>query len=139
MWSEREYLKTCDNVHKLGLRPRFEPGEIVARGFADLGFEEFLILPSKKLLSVMTGNIAELADGDRDRLVFVPGVEQLVEILEERKCFLERIEFVDGVRWVGLARFLEEQISCESKSLKACLMNLVLKSFGKDAPRSKNP
>lgn len=128
MWSDRDYLQACDELHKQGLRPKFEPGEIVARGFADLGFEEFLILPSGKLLSVMTGTMTELAEGDRERLVLVPTVEQLVEILEQRKCYLEKIEFVDGVRWDCAAKFSDANIFSQSRSLKWGLMDLLIKS-----------
>ena len=48
MLRTRSFLTLCIQASQLGLAPRFEVGEIVGRGFADLGEELFQIMPGRK-------------------------------------------------------------------------------------------
>ena len=47
MWYTREHFEVAREAQLWGLSPRFEPGDIVARGFADLGYEEFQVLSGR--------------------------------------------------------------------------------------------
>lgn len=74
-------MQLCQRLADLGVRPEFEVGERLARGFADLGFEEFCILPGGSLMSLFTGHKSELAESERQFFVKVPDVEELVDML----------------------------------------------------------
>jgi hypothetical protein len=64
------------------LQPRFEAGDVVARGFADLGFEEFQVLPGINLLSLTAGTVKPLPFEHRDHFFWIPSVDEAVELIE---------------------------------------------------------
>ena len=66
------------------LAERFEPGDIVARGFADLGFEEFQVLPSSKLLSLTAGTVSPLPTEHASHFFWIPSVDEITDVLERR-------------------------------------------------------
>jgi hypothetical protein len=65
-----------------GYKPDFSVGNVVGRGFADLGVELFEILPADKILSLYTGKLANFAPEDRDRFFQVPSVDAVVDRIE---------------------------------------------------------
>ena len=92
MWFSREQFAICAEAKQWGLEPRFEPGDIVARGFADLGFEEFQVLPSSKLLSLTAGTVSALPTEHSNHFFWIPSVDEIVGLLERRgvPCILCR-------------------------------------------------
>lgn len=92
-------LKKCQRLKELGISSHFEVGECLARGFADLGFEQFIVLPASKLLSLLTGSITPLNDSDREHLFLVPDVEQLTQLILEKGGDLRFAEYIDRRTW----------------------------------------
>lgn len=80
LFSDPSFLKRCDELKALLGADRFSPGIKVARGYADLGYEEFLILPNNKLLSLYSAKISEIPPGHSQHFFWVPSA---VELLEE--------------------------------------------------------
>ena len=77
MWASRELLSLYQTLHRAGFRPPLREGRRVARGFADVGFEEFWILPARKLVSIVNGVASEL-QSEHERFFFaVPGADEL--------------------------------------------------------------
>ena len=99
MWHEPDFLKACETLKQKGRATRFSPGARVARGFADVGFEEFVVLPSGKLMSLFTGTQTELANEHRNFFFEVPGVEELIHELEKAGERIETIEYVNQRHW----------------------------------------
>lgn len=88
----REVLARCERLHKRGLlTPAFVEGEQIARGFADIGCEEFLLLPERRLLSLANGKMSVL-DRDHERFFFlVPSVDELIDLIERGGSDVEEI------------------------------------------------
>jgi len=82
MWFTREHFAICNQLKLAGLQPRFEPGDVVARGFADLGFEEFQVLPGVNLLSLTAGTVKPLPFEHREHFFWIPSVDEAVELIE---------------------------------------------------------
>lgn len=100
MWFTRQMFEVCQALKETGLQPRFEPGDVVARGFADLGFEEFQVLPGPKLLSLTAGTTSALSEEHRHFFFWIPSVEETVMLLEREGVEIRSCERKDGREWV---------------------------------------
>ena len=126
MWFSREQFTLCSEAKQWGLEPRFEPGDIVARGFADLGFEEFQVLPSSKLLSLTAGTVSSLPGDDSHHFFWIPSVDEIVEILERRGVPCVSCRRVDQREWFVEAQCGDELEAHQDGSLhQALLLTLV--------------
>jgi len=95
----REYLAACEQAKAHGLEVRFKAGDRVARGFADLGYEEFCMLPDRKMVSLYNGKVSELP-ADHERFFFtVPTVAQLVQELALRGQTIVGLEYRNQRSW----------------------------------------
>jgi hypothetical protein len=126
MWFSREQFALCSEAKQWGLEPRFEPGDIVARGFADLGFEEFQVLPSSKLLSLTAGTLSSLPTDHANHFFWIPSVDEVVEILERRGVPCISCKRIEQRDWSVEAQFGDELEAHHHGSLhQALLLTLV--------------
>lgn len=79
MWLTKNELAVFQELAELGLEPSFEIGSRVGRGFADLGFEEYCILPGNRLQSLLTGTITPLVDQDKGKLFGIFSPDELIQ------------------------------------------------------------
>jgi hypothetical protein len=82
MWFTKEHFELCNQLRLSGLEPRFEPGDVVARGFADLGFEEFQVLPGPSILSLTAGTAKPLPPDHQHHFFWIPSVDESIELIE---------------------------------------------------------
>jgi hypothetical protein len=82
MWFARPLFQLCDDLKRRGLEPRFEVGDVVVRGFADLGFEEFQVLPGPRILSLTAATVTALPDQHRGHFFWIPSVDEAVSLVE---------------------------------------------------------
>ncbi|MFO0417661.1 MAG: hypothetical protein ACK5Y6_10255 [Pseudomonadota bacterium] len=104
MWFTRQQFEICNQLRLNGLDPRFETGDLVARGFADLGYEEFQVLPGERLLSLTAGTISPLPTDHRDHFMWLPSIDEAIELIEQNGASLSEIERIDARQWRGTAR-----------------------------------
>ncbi len=100
MWFSREQFALCNELKVWGLEPRFEAGDVVARGFADLGFEEFQVLPGPRLLSLTAGTASTLPEEHRQHFFWIPSVDETVELLEVRGAHIRACMREEERDWV---------------------------------------
>jgi hypothetical protein len=100
VWFSREQFTLCNELRIWGLEPRFEPGDVVARGFADLGFEEFQVLPGPRLLSLTAGTASALPEDHRGHFFWIPSVDEAIELIEVKGAQIELCKREDGRDWV---------------------------------------
>lgn len=98
-WKSKEYLKCCQELREAGVLPSFRPGERLARGFADLGFEEFLLLPGSKLVSLINGKSAELVESHQHFFFRVFSCDDLANEINKRGFELLSVIFMDQRTW----------------------------------------
>lgn len=110
-WSNREYLEICNALSQAGLPTSFNEGDQIARGFADLGFEEFIILPDQKLLSLISGTTSALPVEHKKFFCWVPSVDELAIELARRRVEIIRMSWLDQRDW------LVEGQSCSGSSI----------------------
>lgn len=123
MWFSREQFALCNELRVWGLEPRFEPGDIVARGFADLGFEEFQVLPGPRLLSLTAGTASALPEEHRGHFFWIPSVDEVTELLEVRGARIEHCKRDDGRDWVIEMRVEDSsRVALRSNTLHGALL-----------------
>jgi len=99
MWFSRAQFEICSDLKSWGLEPRFEPGDLVARGFADLGYEEFQVLPGLRLLSLTAGTTSPLPEEHRHHFFWIPSLDEAVTLLESTGVSCLRCDRIDAREW----------------------------------------
>jgi hypothetical protein len=98
-WSQRSILEKSEKLHALGLRCELKPGVKLARKFADLGYEEFLVMPDFRLLSLCTGDCREIVPGEEAHFFVVPSVDFMIERIDVLGYDILRVDYIDRRIW----------------------------------------
>lgn len=122
MWFSREQFTLAAEAKQWGLKPRFEPGDIVARGFADLGYEEFQVLPSSKILSLTAGTVSALPSEHVAHFFWIPSVDEITELLERRGVPCVSCSRIERREWLVEAQCADELESHRHSSLHQALL-----------------
>jgi len=130
MWNDRSYLELLGKLADRGYLREFECGDVVGRGFADVGYEEFVVLPDAKLCSLCTGQVVDLPESGRDQVsasryhFLVPTLQQLGDIICRAGFENIRIETELGAFWRASLDdgrvFPENNVRAESAEGKWC-------------------
>lgn len=126
MWFTREHFSLCNTLQTYGLEPRFEVGDVVARGFADLGFEEFQVLPGPRLLSLTAGTVTHLLDEHRQHFFWIPAVDEAVALLETQRYTVASLRREDAREW---RLFLRHEMGDEVEVGARTLHEVVLRAL----------
>ncbi|HMO01875.1 MAG TPA: hypothetical protein PKD37_01855 [Oligoflexia bacterium] len=102
MYVKRDILDLCQRLSDLGLRPQFIQGTHLARGYADLGCEEFIVLSENKLCSLFTGAMSELLEQHRRFFFWIPSADQALNLLVEHGFQIVSLDY-QNQRWWKLA------------------------------------
>lgn len=129
MWFTREQFQLCGELRTWGLQPRFEPGDVVARGFADLGHEEFQVLPGAKLLSLTAGTVSAVPDGHAQHFFWIPSIDECVELLEKRGAACLSCQRQDRREWLVQAQCCGEIEAQRAASLHEALLRALLAAY----------
>jgi hypothetical protein len=78
MWIPQEALFELSNLRPLKTIADLEPGDMFSRGYADLGYELFLLLPNKQAISLFSGQ--QITFKPDPNLFFVPTFEELLRL-----------------------------------------------------------
>jgi hypothetical protein len=136
MWFTREQFAIGNELKTWGLQPRFEVGDVVARGFADLGFEEFQVLPGAKLLSLTAGTSSPLPEDHTHHFFWVPSVDECIELLEQLGATAISCNRVDARQWLVEATVAETVQSSAQRSLHHALLAVLLGTYRECFKRS---
>ena len=132
MSTRNEFLRQCQHLAELGFRPRFEEGMRVARGFADLGFEEFSVVPGEKLVSLFTGSVHDLSDSEN--LFVVPSCDDMVHELVRIGYDVTELRFDEARTWSLTVRPEGgEPVTFERRSLREVLQHALIAAHGESA------
>ena len=93
------FLARCLALKHAGYDGEFDLGAIVARGFADLGYEAFCLLTENKLLSLFTGKITSWSADERGHLFLVPDADDLIRFIQDKCGYSVNCDTIDGRTW----------------------------------------
>lgn len=120
------YLSICEKLQKKGCQTVFERGAIVARGFADLGYEEFVMIDHSRCISLASGLPSEIPE-DHHRFFFqIHSVTDIVECISKAGFDILSLIYQDQRHWlakvVDVKSGLEHQFEHEELE---CVLGLV--------------
>ncbi len=125
MWNNAEFLKLCESLKAIGRPGQFRSGSRVSRGFADVGFEEFVLLPNGKMMSLFTGAQSDFLEEHRGFFFEVPTIEDFLAELELRGERIVTVEFIDQRMW----RVQGSTVMGENRELQHALAQCLLFSY----------
>ena len=125
MLNSNDFLASCSKLGELGLELPVKIGSRVSRGFADLGYEEFYLLPANKLLSIYTAKTSDWLTEHHKFFFVVPDTDQLVQAFQAANLQVE-ISFQQSEWLVKLS-----DQSQEVKQSGVNLTDLLIKSYCK--------
>ena len=123
MLNSNEFLASCSKLKECGLVFPVKIGCRLARGFADLGYEEFYLLPANKLLSIYTAKTSEWSVEQEKHFFVVPDVNQLIAVISAQKIKV-KVEY-QNAEWV--ITFANDQQ--EIKQSGTVLINLLIRAY----------
>lgn len=99
MLHKKQDLSKFQDLMELGLKPNFAIGSRLGRGFADLGFEEYLVLSGDRLASLLTGTIAQIQEHEKGKLFSILNVDEMLVEIHAREFDVLNIETQDQRSW----------------------------------------
>lgn len=129
MWSRPSTLRLCQDIQRCGLSPSFSAGERVGRGYADLGVEEFLLLPSGKMLALFSGSKSDFPSGHEQHFFRVWQEAELLDELSRRGVTIDSVQYVGQRRWKVVARNQRGELRAEQELFLDALLTVLLESI----------
>ena len=128
MTAAQKFLEKCSALKEKGCAFVLEQGMIVCRGFADLGYEEFVMLTNNKICSLYSGKISELPDEDKKHFFAVPDEGMLTDRIVKSGFDIRGMEFENQRIWKVLLQNPETHIEImfEGPSIKDALLECLL-------------
>lgn len=118
----------CNELQAWGILPTFEVGQIVARGFADIGSEEFLVLPGEKLLSLTAGTVKPIPEDHKEFFYWIPSEDECarqIDLLGVSKLSVER-ELAR--KWVVTCEIEGEVVQTSDRVLRLAMVQMLLEA-----------
>lgn len=121
-------LERCQRLREAGIPLHVEVGYRVARKFADLGYEEFYILPGRKIISLLTGQVAHFPVEHEQFFFNVLTNEEAVELLSRQGADIESLQYHDQRVWELTASLQStgKRIAVSSESLDEAFLDLLI-------------
>ena len=138
MYSHPDTLKKIELLKHSGIDFKVTSGAHLARGFADLGYEEFILLPNNNILSLFSGDQKEFSSHDSKNFFLVPTTDQLIEKIIENDILINAIVKTERGFKVELFR-VDKVAFSEANNLFDAFLNAFLDILGiqeKDKKRS---
>ena len=133
MLSPNSFLEKCHRLSSAGYRPPFVPGMRVARGFADLGFEEYFILSGSRVVSLFTGEVGPLSNEDKEHFFHVPSADEVLEELVGLGFTVTDAKHEGGREWRVTATSADDKsqsIECAGYCLNDVFVDVLEKVLG---------
>lgn len=131
MLHTKKSLKLFEQLGRVRIMREPALGSRLGRGFADIGYEEFILLPGSRLLSLFTGNVSALDEVRREHLFEILSADQLIAEIHEQGFEIEDLRCLDMRTWEGRVKN-QSNGSCHhyhSPSLEELLLTLLLLIF----------
>lgn len=128
MLHSKKILKLYEQLGRVRTVESYPVGSRLGRGFADIGFEEFVLLTGERILSLFTGAISSLDEVRKEHIFEILNADQLIAEIHQQGFEIQQLQCRDLRVWVGQIRNVGNgSIHChESHSLEEVLLSLIL-------------
>ncbi len=134
MWSSKGFLERCEKLKEAGIELQLGPGKRIARGFADLGFEEFFSLSAGKMVSVYTGQLGELPVEHHKFFFSVLDADAIVDAIVRHGCDIVSFKFENQRSWkLNIVREVTKREKVlEHREMLSCLADGLLEAMRRE-------
>ena len=94
----QEFLEKSYQLFLNGFRAQLDRGSRVARGFADLGFEEFYLTSSDCMVSILSGEQLPFSTADKDLFPLLSSDELIAEV-HRHGVDIQSVDFIEQRNW----------------------------------------
>lgn len=130
MWLSNTLLRAFEQLKHAGFPLKLEEGAVIARGYADAGAEQFLVLPNNSLLSLFTGKTTPFPEGHERFFFSVLSCDQLVGELSRRGVSLAQALYENQRSWYVIAHASDGTVlQVRAETLQAALLEILLESL----------
>lgn len=142
-WSQPSKLVLLSRLHDLGfLQPKFIAGEKISRGFADLGFEEFVLIAEARMVSLLSGKVSELPREHRAFFFLVPSTYEILDLVHRLVGFPPDVTLEKGRWWRVSGNVAQREKTGETprvlttrrECIDESLLDFLLLSLGGESP-----
>jgi hypothetical protein len=128
MLHSKEELSLFHKLLKFELVKSLVPGSRIGRGFADVGFEEYLVISDSKVISLNTLKTSEIPNERLSNFHFpIYSVDKISELIYQLGWDIKNCSFVDQREWFVEIVNKNKQFSFSNKSLLMTFLNLYVK------------
>jgi hypothetical protein len=124
--ASKNILKKCEQLKESGYPCIFEAGLTIARGFADLGYEEFNLLTSSKMVSIYSGQTSLLQEDHQGHFFSVPTCDDLIEFILRRNVTIRALDCREGRDWKIIFDFQQQSFELIAVSLLDLMLDTTL-------------
>lgn len=101
-------------------------GTMVGRGFADVGFEEFIVISDRELFSLNMAKIVEISSDWREHFFPIYSPDELSSKLYELGFDIEKLVYLDQREWQLSGDIRGEIKVCSARSLEEVLLTMYI-------------
>lgn len=94
-----DLLKICQAIKNSGIEFSLDAGSRLGRGFADLGFEEFILLEGNRIISLYRGTQSEFLIEEQKHFFRIPTLLEIQQVIYEFNYNIVEMEFKDQREW----------------------------------------
>lgn len=99
MLHPRQFIERSQELLRRNFNYEVKVGMTLARGFADLGHEEFSVLNNDKILSLFTGDISSLPQNYKEHFFPLFSCDELIVELFRNGAEVRNLKSVDRRTW----------------------------------------
>jgi predicted nuclease of predicted toxin-antitoxin system len=127
--SKRELLSLCEAISNRGGLKNFNPGDTVARGFSDFGYEEFIFLENNNVISTISWTKSLLHQSSFEHLFLVPNSNQTFIELERYNVVVQSIVKGKNNDWIISAQnnASDEMLLSRDEDFQYALLKMLAK------------
>lgn len=126
-----KFLEKCEFLKLKGVLFETKPGVLIGRGFADLGYEEFLLFENYKITSIYRGNTSDFND-EKDHFFRVPTVKELRKKIFEYNYDIIDLKLAQGIEASLVSSDGKEEKKFFSNSLEELFLDMLISILGDD-------
>lgn len=155
MLTTPKIFKLAEALDRAGIKFQLSAGVRVGRGFADIGYEEFSVLPggetvvdelghrrhiALRVVSLLTGEVRTLNEQEIQKLFVIPTVDQILETAFQLKLGDVTVSGDVLSGWdvgIGGQPGYSETTKTSGASLEEAFLKLLLAKIGGELPQAR--
>jgi hypothetical protein len=127
MLASPEFIEIIVRINRNDLFGKFKQGDHIARGYADLGYEEFIALGPTKIVSLYSGTQSELPPEHLRFFYTLPNTEQMLDVISRQNFDICSALYHDQRIWRLSAKHIntKQEITADHREFNCALASIL--------------